>query len=355
MEASELVLIMPRCQEREKTRRMNRVLAYALQDARVSRKIETARELVDLKGKKLLFAVMLGESGINLEYCSMLKRIRLEKDLFEGCQGAVIVDGLSELFTKSVSRSLVLAANRAGCAFIGRPLVEGTRSLANFHVLAKQGDTDPLQAYFHQARELVGRLLEQQPPFYEDPRLLVLHASSRKTSNTMALWDLVKKELSGWRIREIPLRNGALVDCAGCSYTTCMYFGQQGGCFYGGVMVEEVYPAVMECDALLLLCPNYNDALSANLTAFINRLTALYRQRRFYDKRLYGIVVSGYSGSDLIAEQLIAALCMNKSFYLPPGFCMMETANDPGSILKLPGIQERAGAFSEALKRMKKG
>ena len=41
-------------------------------------------------------------------------------------------------------------------------------------------------------------------------------------------------------------------------------------------MQEEVYPAVREADALVLLCPNYNDALSANLTAFINRLTALF-------------------------------------------------------------------------------
>lgn len=31
-------------------------------------------------------------------------------------------------------------------------------------------------------------------------------------------------------------------------------------------MVEDVYPAVREADAIVMLCPNYNDALSANLT-----------------------------------------------------------------------------------------
>lgn len=56
-----------------------------------------------------------------------------------------------------------------------------------------------------------------------------------------------------------------------------------------------------------MLCPNYNDALSANLTAFINRLTSLFRTTRFYDKALFAVVVSGYSGSDIVAEQLIAA------------------------------------------------
>ena len=79
-------------------------------------------------------------------------------------------------------------------------------------------------------------------------------------------------------------------------------------------MVQEVYPAVRRCDALVMLCANYNDALSANLTACVNRLTALFRQQRFYDKRLFGLVVSGYSGGDLLARQLISALNMNKSF-----------------------------------------
>ena len=57
----------------------------------------------------------------------------------------------------------------------------------------------------------------------------------------------------------------------------CLHFGEQGKCFYGGAMVENIYPAVKWANAILLLCPNYNDALSANMTAFINRLTALFR------------------------------------------------------------------------------
>ena len=117
-------------------------------------------------------------------------------------------------------------------------------------------------------------------------------------------------------------------------------------------MVDTVFPAVRSCDGLILLCPNYNDALSANLTAFINRLTSLFRTARFYDKRLFGIIVSGYSGSDIIAEQLIAALCMNKSFFLPARFCMLETANNPGSVLELPGIEMRAAAFAERIRMM---
>lgn len=118
-------------------------------------------------------------------------------------------------------------------------------------------------------------------------------------------------------VQEIGLRNGTLDDCSGCPYTMCIHFGEKGECFYGGVMSREVYPAVRRADGVVMLCPNYNDALSANLTAFINRLTALFRQTRFYDKALFALVVSGYSGSDLVARQLISAMNMNKSFYVP--------------------------------------
>ena len=151
---------------------------------------------------------------------------------------------------------------------------------------------------------------------------------------------------------EIGLRNGTLYDCSGCPYTMCLHFGERGGCFYGGLMQEEVYPAVRRCAGLVMLCPNYNDALSANLTACVNRLTALFRQTRFYDKALFALVVSGYSGGDIVARQLISAVNMNKSFYLPGRFALMETANNPGEALALPGIRERLDGFAQNIRRV---
>jgi len=266
----------------------------------------------------------------------------------DGCTGPLLVDGAQELYTKIFARALVFSSTLTGCSSIGYPLVEATGSLLNFHVQAQIKGTDNLGAYRRSARELVSRLITSEPPS-PPKKLLALHASNRSTSNTLALWELVKSKLEGISVREIGLRNGAVNDCAGCNYTTCLHFGEQRGCFYGGVMVEDVFPTLRASDGLVLLCPNYNDALSANLTAFINRLTALFRQLRFYDKRLYGIVVSGYSGSDIVAQQLISALCMNKSFYLPPRFCMLETANDAGTILLLDGIEARAEAFAQAI------
>ena len=268
----------------------------------------------NLENRRLLFAVALDPSGCSLAYYGMLQALRGCDTLLRGSVAGVIVTGVGEFYTKDVARDMVFAANQAGCAFLGRPLVEATGSLRNFRTQAQIGGVDEKTAF----RLAVGELVKAALP----------------------------PEVS---VEEVGLRNGAVPDCNGCSYTACLHFGEQGSCFYGGPMVEEVYPAVRRCDALVMLCANYNDALSANLTACVNRLTALFRQTRFYDKRLFGLVVSGYSGGDLLARQLISALNMNKSFFLPPHFCLLETANERGSLIRLPGIRNTAAAFAREM------
>lgn len=297
--------------------------------------------------RRLLFAVSLDESGVNHGYYDLLAFLRTHPGVLEGCVGGVIVDGAGDAFTKSVARELALAANGAGCALPGRPLVEALGSLSNFTVQAKNAGCDLEAAYRLAVRDLAGRVLDFSPPKSEKPKLLALHASSHRTSNTLALWRGVRERLGDdCAVTEIGLRNGTVTDCRGCPYPACLHFGEKGECFYGGVIVREVYPALREADGVIFLCPNYNDALSANLTAAVNRLTALYRATSFSGKALFGIVVSGYSGGDIVARQLVSALCMNKGFYLPPNFCLLETANDAGAAMKLPGIEERLDGFA---------
>ena len=114
-------------------------------------------------------------------------------------------------------------------------------------------------------------------------------------------------------------------------------------------MVEKVYPAVCQGDVIVLVCPNYNDAVSANITAFFNRLTALFRKEEaaFANKEVYALVVSGYSGGDIVAEQILDAMNCNKNFILPPYFALIETANDPKSILRNAGIEDRAARLAK--------
>ena len=358
----EILLIRPR----EPGGRENSRLLKALREGLAGVRLQEVTEVSQLEamtdesgrlapegwtGKHLaLFAIDLGEYGVNLEYTRLLGWLRSHPKSLEGWTGGVTADADSDLYTKSAARELVFTANRAGCAFVGRPLVEGTKTLSNFAIVASNLGTDLYGAYVESIKLLVKEMAKSQKPDKERKReLLVLHASSHKSSNTYAVWQGVKQYLTDISITEIGLRNGTLADCSGCPYKMCLHFGERGSCFYGGVMVENVYPAVKKADGILILAPNYNDALSANLTAFINRLTALFRTTRFYDKKLFGIVVSGYSGSDLIAEQMIAALNMNKTFYLPGHFAMLETANHPGEAMKLPGIEERMRQYAKRI------
>ena len=354
MNGEKLYVIYPQKKGAEKEReRLDRVLDHALCDmeAEIFEDM-TMLEEHDWRDKKLLFAVPLGKNGVNRGYYEVLAWLRSGEQVLSGCTAGMIIDADSELYTKAVARELAVTANQAGCAFVGRPLVEGTASLDNYIVQAANMNTDRFGAYLNSARILTEQLLSFSWAGKENPHLLVLHASNHKTSNTMDIWKAVREQIGDRvEIQEINLRNGTLEDCSGCPFQMCLHFGERGQCFYGGAMVDSVYPAVKWADGILLLCPNYNDALSANLTAFINRLTALFRTTRFYDKALFAIIVSGYSGGDLIAGQLVTALNMNKTFYLPGNFCIMETGNNPGTAMRSEGIDERIRAFADRIMR----
>ena len=325
--------------------RLSRVLRTA-EEGRLTEEILSPDQ--PLEHRRLLFAASLNEGGVNHGLLDLLAFLRTHSGALKGSVGGVLIDGPGDLYTKSMGRDLVLAASQAGCTFVGRPLVEGTGDLRNFTVQARNAGCSLGEAYHLAAADLTERVLSFSLPRRVHPQLLILHASSRQTSNTLALWSRVRARLEGTcGITEICLRNGTMEDCAGCPYTTCLHYGEQGDCFYGGVMVQEVYPAVRDADAVVLLCPNYNDALSANLTAAINRLTALYRTTSFQEKAVFAIVVSGYSGGDIVASQVVSALNMNKGFWLPANFCLLETANDRGEALALPGIEARLEQFAE--------
>ena len=83
--------------------------------------------------------------------------------------------------------------------------------------------------------------------------------------------------------------------------------------------------------------------------AFINRLTSVFRVNDFSAKRVYAIIVSGYSGGDLVAQQIIGAMNMNKNMLLPPRFALLETANAPGEVLQIPGTKEKAANFAASI------
>lgn len=311
--------------------------------------IKDVSDLVSLQNKMILFAVELNTIGVSNTLNDIFESLyNIGNDSLLNSEGAMIVRSKSNLFSKTFAQSIVFLANNLGCSFVGRPLVEATSDLDNLKSMKKIYDMSLEDICLKQCETLKNRFLYEIKGDTHSPKnLLVLHSSKKSISNTLSLWDMVKPGLEQIQVKEINVGIGDIEDCKGCPYTTCKYFGSQSKCFYGGIVIEEVYPAILECDSLLLISPNYNDMVTANLVASINRLTALYRKTKFYDKQLFSIIVSGYSGSDGIAKQLISSLNMNKTFKLPPYFALMETANDLGSVLEVPDIKVKAKAFAK--------
>ena len=296
------------------TPRLSRLLDFALADTQVERADLQQLEAMALQGRRVLIALTTGAGGMSLEAFSLLQSLRTHPDCLRGAVGALLVDGDGELYTKQAAQAVALAANLAGCLFPGKPLVEGTGSLYNQHILARQLDLPWEETYFTRARELVGRLAQFTAPRFSRPRVLMLHASDNRRSNTVAMGKAVCGHLAPFcEIQTISLQNGAIYDCRGCSYTACLHYSRSGTCYYGGALPTEVFPAILQSDVVLLLCPNFNDSASANILALINRMTGLLLQKPLYDKYLYAIVVSGYSGGDLVARQILGALCLNKT------------------------------------------
>jgi len=307
---------------------------------------------VDLRNKKIIFAIELDECGFNIPLFEMLLKLKERgDDSLLGSRAVIIIQSSSELFTKSTTQKIVFLTNQMGCRFPGHPAVEATHNLNNFLTWQKTYNLPLVEIYKEQAKELVKKLKEENLKLINRPKILVLHSSLFKTSNTLMLWKMVKENLSGEDIRELHVENGTVVDCRGCSYKTCIHYSEEKSCFYGGIMVKEILPAIEEADCVIWLCPNYNDAISAKLMAVINRMTVLYKRVKFGNKTIFSVVVSGNSGSDCVVKQLIGALDINKGFRLPPYFALTATANDPGSIMNVLGIDKKAEEFAENIKR----
>lgn len=308
-----------------------------------------------LKNKKIIFVMELNSIGINttaLDFLSYLKDSEI-KDLFEGTTCGLFIKSPSELYTKSFGRKFIMECNLMGAAFIGHPLIEATGSMNNFLTWQKTIDKSTSEICLDMCRKQGMRLRKFSVKKLDHPKILVLHASSHKTSNTIGLWNMVRNKLdlyidteNNCDITELHVEDGTVLDCKGCDFVTCMHYASTKSCFYGGPMVKEILPKVESSDIIIILAPNYNDSISAKLMAVVNRLTVLYRVMSFYDKKIYSLVVSGNSGSDCVVLQIIDALNMNKGFYLPPYFSITETANDSGSIFNVPDIEKKAENFA---------
>jgi len=319
----------------------------------VVRYIDEWSDDLDLRNKKILFCLDLDITGHCIDLIRFLNNLKSNSDEnpLENSVGVLFVRSSEDIYTKRASQDLIAIANSLGCRFLGHSVVEAIKGLKNFETWQKTVDKSLEEIRDDICIKQVKRLLQFKTRQVKEKQILVLHASSNKTSNTLMLWKLIEKELDPCNLNVFHVENGRIIDCKGCDFKTCSHYSKQKSCFYGGLVIKEIMPAIEEADIIVWICPNYNDAISANLTALINRLTALYRRINFYDKRIFAVVVSGNSGSDSVSNQLIGALNINKGFQLPPKYAIMEIAYDPGTIMNVEHIEGKAKEFAERINR----
>ncbi len=310
-----------------------------------TRWIRDADELDICAGERLLFAIALDRGGMNAGLDRIKRRLAAEPGLLHNATAAICVDGPGQLFTKSVAREMVFRANRAGCGFIPKPLIEATGNLYNFELRAHLLDTDLDDAYAHHLGLLVERLIADDAPEPSRPaKLLAICSTNRaKVANSVCYWNLVREALGDDIDAElVNLGKGKVYDCRGCTWERCTGHG----CPQPDPLRDGIFERIAEADAMLLLAPNLNDSIGADLAALVNRLTHLANCGLIRSQYAYAIIVSGYSGGDLLARQILNGLCLNKGFRLPPYFAAMETANRPRAIMEDPDVANRAARYA---------
>lgn len=343
--ASDLIVLLP-----GKTSKVFKEFIFEIVKDFPSQIINRAADMPSLQNKSILWAVELNEYGFNISMEEILQAIcQKGQGALKNSQGAIIVQSPVEFWTKYCANRIIFQTNQLGCRYMGHSVVEATKELVNFLTWQKHLNKSLLEIYTKNSHNLVTRLMQNNKISFRNPEVLILYSNPRKTSNTMMLWQIVKKQIpcnENWHLVQRHVENGTIVDCRGCLYKTCLHYSERKSCFYGGIVVQEILPAIEKADYLIWLCPNYNDSVSAKLMAVINRLTVLYKRVNFYKKSFYSIIVSGNSGSENVAMQLIGALNINKGFHLPPYFCLMAIANDPGTVKKIPNIEEKVRDFA---------
>lgn len=312
---------------------------------------ENFLEQIEFENEKIALAFTANSIGSNDRLMKFIKKMRDKNIKFNNSYGVVLVNSHTDLYTKTLAQQVVFLLNKLDLAFIGQPMIEVTEGYKNYETWHKLYTEKSLKEICEiQVKKLAKRFENFKKEKIKNPKILVLHASSYETSNTLMLWNMIKENLEGCLIEEIEIEDGQAIDCSGCPFEVCLHYAKNKSCYYGGVIVEDILPSIEESDYIIWICPNYNDSISAKLMAVINRMTVLYRRISLRKKVLFSVIISGNSGSDSVAKHLISGLNLNKGFILPPDFSIMEIANDSGKILEVQDIKKHAKKFANKIK-----
>ena len=180
---------------KKNSKEMEMHLTYALLNVNY----EIYKEGIDCTNRKIIFIIELNELGYDLELLKWLSKKAKINNFFENSIGGIIIKSLSDLYTKTFAQDVIIHSNLLGLSFVGHSVIEITKNYKNFITWEKTIDKPLSEIASINCKKLVDKIYKFKKT-NSKKKILALHSSSYKTSNTLGLWSLVKKELKKkWR------------------------------------------------------------------------------------------------------------------------------------------------------------
>lgn len=187
----------------------------------------------------------------------------------------------------------------------------------------------------------------------KEVKVLTLFGSPRKKGNSTLLANhvMLGAESQGAAVESIYLNGLNIRPCQGCY--ACQEEGSKG-CVVDDDM-QDVYPKVIEADALIIASPVYWFTMSAQTKIFMDRCIALYNENH-EESRLYAkniAIAMTYGDKDAFSSGCINALRTFQDAYNFVGADIVGmvygSAEEPGEIAANPELMQNAEALGKEL------
>ncbi len=184
-------------------------------------------------------------------------------------------------------------------------------------------------------------------------KVLALFGSPRKKGNSTLLANhiILGAESQGATVESVYLNGLNIRPCQGCY--VCQEEGSRG-CAVDDDM-QDVYPKIIEADALIIASPVYWFNMSAQTKIFMDRCMAVYNENH-EESRLYGkniAIAMAYGDKDAFSSGCINALRTFQDAYnfVGAGIAGMVygSAEEPGEIAANAELMQDAEALGKKL------
>jgi len=187
----------------------------------------------------------------------------------------------------------------------------------------------------------------------KETKILALFGSPRKKGNSTLLANqiILGAESQGATVESVRLNSLNIKPCQGCY--ACQEEGSKG-CVVDDDM-QEIYPKIIEANALIIASPVYWFNMSAQTKIFMDRCIALYNENH-EESRLYGkniAIAMTYGDKDAFCSGCVNALRTFQDAYHYVGAdiagMVYGSAEEPGEIASNAELMQDAEVLGKTL------